>query len=203
MTQVFDEVGNRVPVTMIEAGPCPVLKIKTTEGQDGYDSVVLGFGDVREKSLTKPELGQFKKWGSKPTRFVREIRLDGAEAEKYPTGESVDVTLFEKGDKIDVIGKSRGRGFTGVMKRHGFHGTRRTHGTHEAFRHGGSIGACAYPARVFKGKKMPGHHGDTRVTTLNLTVTAVLPDRNLILIKGAVPGPPNGLITIRKAVKAG
>ncbi|NOZ02531.1 MAG: 50S ribosomal protein L3 [Deltaproteobacteria bacterium] len=201
MTQVFDEVGNRVPVTMIEAGPCPVLKVKTAEGRDGYDAVVLGFGKVREKTITRPQQGQFKKWGAEPTRWVREIRLKPEEAEKYPAGETVDVTLFERGEKIDVIGTSRGRGFTGVMKRHGFHGTRQTHGTHEAFRHGGSIGMCAYPARVFKGKKMPGQFGNKRITSLNLTVAAVLPEKNLILIKGAVPGAPNGLITIRKAIK--
>ncbi|MBL6976390.1 MAG: 50S ribosomal protein L3 [Deltaproteobacteria bacterium] len=201
MTQVFDEFGNRVPVTMIEAGPCPVLQVKTAEGRDGYDAVVLGFGEGREKSMTKPELGRFKKLGVKPTRFVREVRVTPAEAEKYPAGEAVDVSLFERGEKVDVIGNSRGRGFAGVMKRHGFHGARRTHGTHEYFRHGGSIGACAYPARVFKGKKMPGHYGDARITTLNLKVAAVLPDKNMILIRGSVPGPPNGLITIRKAVK--
>lgn len=201
MTQVFDEFGNRVPVTMIEAGPCPVLQVKTAEGRDGYDAVVLGFGKGRVKSMTKPELGRFKKLGLEPTRYVREVRVTPAEAENYPAGESVDVSLFERGEKVDVIGNSRGRGFTGVMKRHGFHGARRTHGTHEYFRHGGSIGACAYPARVFKGKKMPGHYGNTRITTLNVKVAAVLPEKNMILIRGSVPGPPNGLITIRKAVK--
>jgi len=201
MTQFFDGDGTRIPVTIIEAGPCPVLQVKNADGRDGYNAVVLGFGKGREKSMTKPELGKFKKWGVEPTKYVREVRVTPEEAEMYPAGEKVDSSLFEKGEKIDVIGTSRGRGFTGVVKRHGFHGARRTHGSHEYFRHGGSIGACAYPARVFKGKKMPGQHGNTRTTTLNLTIAAILPEQNLILIKGAVPGSPNSFVTIRKAVK--
>lgn len=202
MTQFFDDLGNRIPVTMIQAGPCPVLRLKTSEGRDGYDAVVLGFGTRKEKSLTKPELGVFKRLGVQPTAVVREIRVDPlTEAPLYVPGSSVDVSIFQTGEKVDVIGTSRGRGFTGVVKRHGFHGFPRTHGVHEYHRHPGSIGNRTWPGRVFKGKKMPGHHGNSRVTCLNLKVVAVLPSQNLILVQGGVPGAPNSIVMIRKAVK--
>jgi large subunit ribosomal protein L3 len=201
MTQFFDELGNRIPVTLIQAGPCPVLKVKTAEGRDGYDAVVLGLGTAREKSLTKPEKGIYQKLGVAAPAVVREIRVTQDEALLFPQGGSVDVTLFTAGEKVDVTGKSKGRGFTGVMKRHGFHGSPRTHGAHEYFRHTGSIGCNTWPARTIKGRKMPGHHGDARVTVLNMKVVAVFPTQNLIMIEGGVPGATNSLLTIRKATK--
>ena len=201
MTQYFDDWGNRIPATVIQAGPCPVLRIKTAEGRDGYDAVVLGIGKGREKSKSKPELGVFKKLGMEATELIREIRVTQDEALLYPPGGTVDVTLFTPGEKVDVMGLSRGRGFTGVMKRWGFTGQPRTHGTHEYQRHPGSIGCRTWPGRVIKGRKMGGHHGDARITTLNLKVVAVFPQQNLILIQGGVPGAPNGVVTIRKAIK--
>lgn len=202
MTQVFDEEGNRVPVTMIQAGPCPVLQVKTSEGKDGYDAVVLGFEPVKEKSLTRPELGRFKKWGAVPTRYVREIRVTKDEAATYPApGQTVLANLFQPGEKVDVTGHSRGRGFQGVMKRHGMHGFPDSHGTHEYFRHPGSIGNRTWPGRVIKGKRMPGHFGNERTTLLNLSVVAVMPEQNLMLVRGAIPGAPGSLVTVRKAVK--
>jgi len=202
MTQVFDEEGNRVPVTVIQAGPCRVLQVKSAQAADGYDAVVLGFEPVREKSLNKPILGRFKKWGAAPTRFVREVRISPEETAMYPAvGESHTVAVFQPGEKVDVTGFSRGRGFQGVMKRHGMAGFPDSHGTHEYFRHPGSIGNRTWPGRVIKGKRMPGHFGNQRTTVLNLRVVAVAPDRNLLLVRGAVPGAPNTLLLVRKAVK--
>jgi len=202
MTQFFDDMGDRVPVTMIQAGPCPVLRVKTSEGRDGYDAVVLGLGKGRPKAMTKPELGVFKKLEVEPVEVMREIRVDPmTEAPLYQVGSTVDVTLFQAGEKVDVIGTSRGRGFQGVVKRHGFAGFPKTHGTHEYRRHPGSIGCRTWPGRTIKGKRLPGQMGDQRVTSLNLKVVAVVPEENLILVRGAVPGAPNGLVMVRKAVK--
>ena len=201
MTQYFDDWGNRIGATVIEAGPCPVLKVKTAESRDGYDAVVLGLGKARLKSLNKPEKGVFSKIGIEPTAVIKEVRVSQDEALLYPQGGSVDVTLFQPGEKVDVIANSRGHGFTGVMKRHGFHGFPRTHGTHEYQRHPGSIGCNTWPGRVIKGRKMGGHHGDTQFTVLNLKVVAIFPTENLILVAGGVPGARNSLVTIRKAVK--
>lgn len=201
MTQYFDEFGNRIPVTLVEAGPCQVLKVKTAEGRDGYDAVVLGFGKGREKSMTRPELGVFKKLEATPTALIREVRVTQDEALLYPQGGSVDASLFTPGEKVDVTGTSRGRGFQGVMKRHGFHGTTRSHGTHESFRHGGSIGMGTWPGRVIKGMKMAGQMGNVRKTLMNLKVVAVFPDENLMMIEGGLPGAPNSLVVIRKAIK--
>jgi large subunit ribosomal protein L3 len=201
MSQFFDDLGNRIPVTLIQAGPCPVLKVKSSEGRDGYDAVMLGFGAGREKSKSKPELGVFKKLDAKPTEFIREVRVTADEAFLYPVGGTVDATLFQVGEKVDVVGTTRGHGFTGVMKRHGFSGFDRGHGTHECFRHGGSIGCRTWPGRTIKGMKMAGRDGNSRVTVLNLKVVGILPDQNLVLIQGAVPGAPNGIVMIRKAVK--
>jgi len=202
MTQFFDELGNRIPVTMIQAGPCPVLRVKTAEGRDKYDAVVLGLGEGRVKSLTKPELGVFKKLGVEPVQVVREIRVDPVtEAPLYQPGTSVDVSLFQAGEKVDVVGTSRGRGFQGVMKRHGFAGFPGSHGTHEYFRHAGSIGNRTWPGRTIKGRRMSGHMGDARATIVNLKAVAVLPQQNLMLIQGAVPGSPDNLVMVRKAVK--
>ena len=202
MTQFFDDMGNRIPVTMVLAGPCPVLKVKTAESRDGYDAVVLGLGKGRIKNMTKPEQGVFKKLGVEPVEIVREIRVDPlTEAPLYQPGTSVDVTLFQAGEKVDVTGTSKGHGFTGVMKRHGFHGFPRTHGVHEYHRHGGSIGNRTWPGRTIPGKKMPGHDGDHRVTTVNMKVVAVIPAQNMILIEGGIPGAMHSVVVIRKAVK--
>ena len=201
MTQFFDDLGNRIPATVVHAGPCTVVKVKSEEGRDGYDAVVLGFGKGRLKSMTKPELGIFEKLGVEAPEVVKEIRVTQDEALLYTQGSQVDVTLFQPGEKVDVIGDSRGRGFTGVMKRHGMHGFPRTHGVHEVQRHGGSIGNRTWPGRVKKGTKMPGQHGNTRHTILNLKVVAVFPAQNLILIEGGIPGAPNSIVTIRKAIK--
>ncbi len=201
MTQYFDELGNRIPVTVVEAGPCQVLKIKTAEGRDGYDAVVLGFGKAREKSMTRPELGVFKKLEATPNALVREIRVTQDEALLYPQGSQVDASLFVPGEKVDVTGTSRGRGYQGVMKRHGFHGSVRSHGAHEVSRHGGSIGMATWPGRVLKGQKMAGQMGNVRKTLLNLKVVAVFPEENLIMIEGGLPGAPNSVVVIRKAIK--
>jgi large subunit ribosomal protein L3 len=199
MTQFFDDMGNRIGVTLVQAGPCPVLRVKTSDGRDGYDAVVLGLGTVKEKARNKPQLGVFKKLGVDPVRVVREIRVDPlTEAPLYQPGTAVDCTLFQAGEKVDVIGTSRGRGFQGVMKRHGFHGFPRTHGTHEYQRHPGSIGCRTWPGRTIKGMKMGGHTGNARITAINLKVVAVLPTQNLMLIEGAVPGAPNSLVALRK-----
>jgi large subunit ribosomal protein L3 len=202
MTQFFDDLGNCIPVTLVEAGPCKVLKVKTSEGRDGYDAVVLGLGKARVKSMNKPELGQFKKWGTEPCDVVREIRVNPmTEAPLYQPGTDVDVTLFQPGEKVDVMGLTRGRGFQGVMKRHGFHGFPAGHGTHEYFRHPGSIGCRTWPGRTIKGMKMGGRMGQERRTMMNLKVVAVIPTQNMILIQGGIPGGPNTLVTIRKATK--
>ena len=201
MTQIFNGDGNLIPVTVIKAGPCKVLKHKTKDGKDGYNAVVLGFEPAKPKRLTKPQLGQFKKYGSDPLRIIKEIRVNPEEFEKYPVGQEVTVSLFERGEKVDVTGWSKGRGFQGVVKRHGFSGAPASRGTHEYFRHSGSIGMCEKPGRVLKGKRMAGHMGNEKVTVLNLEVVGVIPERNLILVKGGVPGANRGLVIIRKAVK--
>jgi len=202
MTQFFDELGNRVPVTMVQAGPCRVLRVKTSEGRDGYDAVLLGYGQGRVKSMTKAELGVFKKLEQPPAAVIREIRVDPmTEAPLYQPGTDVDVTLFQAGEKVDVIGTIRGRGFQGVMKRHGFAGFPATHGTHEYKRHPGSIGCRTWPGRTIKGMRMGGRHGGTRCTVMNQKVVAVLPSQNMILIQGGIPGHPNALVMIRKATK--
>jgi len=203
MTQFFDDDGRRLPVTVIQAGPCNVMKVKTAEGRDGYDAVVLGMGNNKESRFTKPVLGQFKKAGltTCPT-IVKEIRVSQDEAMLYPEGGTVDVTLFQAGEKVDVTGTTRGHGFAGVVKRWGFHGAFRTHGrSHECHRHGGSIGMCQFPGRVIPGKKMGGHYGDVRHTMLNLKVVAVFPQQNLIMVQGPVAGAPNGNVILRKATK--
>lgn len=203
MTQFFDGEGKRIPVTLIQAGPCQVMKVKTAEGRDGYDAVVLCMGTRREITLTKPVIGQYKKCGMTTyPEIVKEIRVDQDEALLYPEGGTVDVTLFQAGEKVDVTGTSRGCGFTGVFKRHGFHGSFRSHGrSHEVHRHGGSIGCCQFPGRVIKGKKMAGHYGDDIRTIMNIKVVAIFPEQNLIMVQGPVAGAPNGDVIIRKATK--
>ncbi|MAG32521.1 MAG: 50S ribosomal protein L3 [Deltaproteobacteria bacterium] len=200
MTQLFVDSGEAVPVTVLEAGPNTIVQKKTAE-KDGYDAVQLAFGDRREKLFSKAEKTHFEKNGGvAPKRHLAESRLSAEEAAELAPGGEIKVDIFEAGEKVDAIGTSKGRGFTGVVRRHGFAIKKRTHGTHEFFRHGGSIGAGATPGKVIKGLKMAGQHGNARVTTRNLEVVRVDPERNLLFLRGAVPGHKNGLVRIRKAL---
>ncbi len=198
MTQIFDRQGNAIPLTIVQAGPCTVLQVKTKE-KDGYNAIQLGFGDKKEKHTTKPLLGHFKKADSTPKRHIREARVD--DPSLFTVGQVITAGLFEKDDRVDVIGTSKGKGFAGVMKRHGFKGFMASHGVHESKRGGGSIGQSADPAKVFKNMKMPGHMGDETVTIQNLRVVDVRESQNLIMIKGPVPGGKNGLLVIHHAIK--
>lgn len=201
MTQVFTEDGTRLGCTVLEVGPCTVVQKKEKGGRDRYDAVKLAFEDVPERKLTKPELGVFKKHGFAPKRYVRELRLDQAELGQYEVGQELRSTVFSVGDAVDVTAVSKGRGFTGVMRRHNFTGAKATHGVHEYFRHGGSLGTSAWPSRVVKGRKMAGQHGNRRVTVQNMEIVRAHPDLNLIIIKGGVPGPRSGLVWVRGSVK--
>jgi large subunit ribosomal protein L3 len=196
MTQVFDEEGQAVPVTVIEAGPCHVVQKKSRD-KDGYEALQLGFQEVKPSKVNKPDSGHFQKQGAPFCRILKEFRVD--DASRFTPGQTITVEAFVVGEKVKVSGKSKGRGFTGVVRRHGFSGASKTHGTHEYFRHGGSIGAAAFPAHVFKGKKMPGQHGSKTVTVRNLSVFDVRPEVNLILLKGAVPGPNRSVVILRAA----
>lgn len=197
MTQVFREDGTMIPVTVIMAGPCTVLQKKTVE-HDGYSAVQVGFEPVREKLVTRPQLGHFKKAGASPCRFVREFKLETADT--MSVGDVIDVETFQKGDFVDVTGTSKGKGFQGAIKRHNQGRGRMTHGSHY-HRRVGSMGACSYPGEVFKHKNLPGHMGSVRVTTQNLEVVRVDKERGFMLIKGAVPGAKNSLVTIKNTVK--
>jgi large subunit ribosomal protein L3 len=199
MTQVFEEGGIATGVTVIEAGPCVVTQVKTAEN-DGYYGVQVGWGEARERQLSQAERGHLRKKKLPLVRRVREIPVD-QNGDRPKVGDRIDVTLFAAGDFVDVIGTSKGKGFAGVMKRHNFRGGPRTHGQSDRARRPGSIGPGSTPGRVFKGLKMAGHMGHGRVTVQNLRVVSVDPDRNLILIKGAVPGPTEGMLIVRKAVK--
>lgn len=199
MTQVFSADGKVIPVTVIEAGPCPVVQVKTLE-RDGYAAIKLGFGAVSEKELNKPELGLFKKTGVAPQKYLKEFRVEGADAIEVGTVITCDV--FAAGDKIDVSGVTKGHGFTGVIKRWNNHRLKETHGVGPVHREVGSMGANSSPSRVFKGKKMPGQYGHENVTILNLEVVKVDKERNAILVKGAVPGPIKGIVYLRNSVKA-
>jgi len=201
MTEFFDKENNVVPITVIEAGPCPIVQKKTV-ATDKYNAIQLGFLDQKRQRVNKPKLGHLDKANVPAKRFLREIRLDENEIQNYATGQEVKANVFEVGELVDVMGHTKGRGFTGVIKRHHFHGvSSMTHGSHEYFRHGGSIGSSAFPSRVFKGKKMPGRKGCDRVTIQNLQVIEIRPEQNLIFVKGSVPGAINGLVMIRKAAK--
>ena len=191
MTQVFNAAGQVVPVTIIEAGPCAVVQIRTV-ANDGYESVQLGFGRVRKPN--KPEAGHLK--GSQIGRRLQEVRA--ADISQYAVGQLVAVDIFEPGEIVDVVGKSKGRGFAGTMKRHGFGGGPRTHGQSDRQRAPGSIGGGTTPGKVFKGLKMAGHMGNRRVTSKGLEVVRVDAERNLLMVKGGIPGAPNGPVTIRK-----
>ncbi len=199
MTQIFDEKGRVIPVTVLEVGPCFVVQRKRSE-KEGYDAVQVGFGRKKIKNVTKPLRGHIGKAGAEEGfEVLRELEVGADEA--VEEGQSLTLEMFEVGEYVDVTGKSKGKGFTGVMKRHGFHGTPASHGTHEYFRHGGSIGSSAYPAKVFKGMKMPGHKGNEKVTIQNLVVVDIKKERNLMLVKGAVPGPTGGIVVVKRAVK--
>lgn len=196
MTNVYDDLGDLIPVTVIKAGPCKILSIRT-KGKDGYDALQLGFGEKKEKNTKKPALGQFKKANAKPTKILREIRFESVG--EYKVGDEVKVDLFNEGDTIKVKGKSKGRGFQGVIKRHGFGGVGGTsHGQSDRERAPGSIGASSYPSRVFKGQKMAGRMGNRSATILNLKVVKIIADDNLILVKGAVPGSINSIVELLK-----
>ena len=200
MTQIFDEKGEVVPVTVIEAGPCFVAQIKTVE-RDGYSAIQLGFDETKPRRLTKPQLKHLQKSNLPALRVLREIRLEETDVAELEEGQKLTVDLFVPGEYVDVAGISKGRGFAGVVKRHSFSGGPKTHGQSDRHRAPGSIGACTTPGRVFKGKRMPGHMGGDRITVQNLEVVMVDPERNLLAIRGAVPGAKNGLVEIREARK--
>jgi large subunit ribosomal protein L3 len=201
MSQIFNAEGKRIPVTLIDTSSCTVLKKKTAEGKDGYNAVVFGFGVTKEKALNKPELGFFKKAKSELRRRIRELRVSSDEISLYETGKDVSPSLFTEGEKVDVTGISKGRGYQGVVKRHGVKGHPKTRGTHEFRRHIGSVGTNTWPGRVIPGKKMPGHMGNANVTVQNLTVMKIVPEKNLIVVQGSVPGSLNSMVIVRKAVK--
>jgi large subunit ribosomal protein L3 len=198
MTQLFLEDGSVVPATVVEAGPCRVVQKKTKE-KDGYSALQLSFLPKESKRVNKPLSGHFKKAGVGPSEYLKEFRVESVEG--FEVGGEVNLTLFKPGDIVDVTGLSKGKGFTGVMKRHGFHGSPGSHGTHEYFRHGGSVGSATFPHHVFKGMKMPGQHGNRKVTVQNIKVLDIKEDQNLILLKGGIPGSRHGLILIRSATK--
>ena len=197
MTQIFNGNGELVPVTVLQAGPCVVTQVKTTEN-DGYEAVQVGFEDIREKLVNKPVKGMFDKAGVSYKRYVREFKLEG----EYSVKDEIKVDVFEAGDKIDATAIAKGKGFQGAIKRHGQSRGPMAHGS-KYHRHAGSNGSCSTPSRVFKGKKMPGHMGGKKVTTQNLEVVRVDAEKNLLLVKGAVPGPKKSLVTIKESVKAG
>ena len=199
MSQLFDDTGNVVPVTVVETGPCVVVQKKDV-ARDGYNALQLGFGKQKNQRVNRPLRGHMAKAERGSFRVLREFRVDDVSG--YEVGQELTVTdLVQPGDLVDVTGTSKGRGFTGVMKRWDFGGFSRTHGTHEYFRHGGSIGNRSYPGKVFKGKRMAGHWGNERVSIQNLRVVEVRPEENLLLVKGAVPGANGGLVLVRRAVK--
>lgn len=195
MTQTFDEDGNRIPLTLVEAGPCVVLR-KRTADKDGYSAIQVGFETIAKRKVTKPLMGQFGKEG--PFRYIREFRLD--QIDGYEVGQQITADVFAKGDLIDVSGTSRGKGFQGTIKRHNFHRGPMTHGSKNK-RAPGSIGCSAYPSRVVKGKKLPGQMGNVRATDMRLTVYDVDVEKNLLLVRGAVPGGKNGLLEVRFSSK--
>ncbi|MCC8122449.1 MAG: 50S ribosomal protein L3 [Oscillospiraceae bacterium] len=197
MTQIFDEAGKVIPVTLIQAGPCVVVQ-KKTEEKDGYSAVQLGYDDVVERKLTKPELGHLKKAGEARKRVLKEFRLDNCDA--LNVGDEVKAEVFAAGDRVDITGVSKGKGYQGVIKRHGAHRLKETHGTGPVHRHAGSMGSGTDPSRIFKGKIGAGHMGHEQVTVLNLDVVQVDPELNVIAVCGAVPGPKGGLVCLRNSV---
>ena len=199
MTQIFMEDGSVIPVTVIEAGPCPVTQKKTTE-TDGYEAVQLAFEDIREKLVNKPAAGHFKKAGVSPKRHLKEFRLENTA--EMNVGDVVAADTFASGDKVDITGITKGHGYSGTVKRWNTHILRMTHGTGPIHRQAGSMGANSTPSRIYKNKKMPGQYGNEQVTVLNLEVVRVDTEKNLIAVKGAVPGAKGGIVFIRDSVKA-
>jgi large subunit ribosomal protein L3 len=198
MTQIFTDDARAVPVTIIQAGPCLVTQVKTAE-RDGYAAVQMAYAEARRGKTSQPLAGHFQAAGVKPARYLVELRTEG----EFTPGQEITVDIFQPGEHTDVVGVSKGKGFAGVMKRHGFSGMGASHGTERKHRSPGSIGACATPSRVFKGTRMSGQMGNERVTVLNLEVVEADPERNLLLLKGAVPGPMGGLVMVRSSVKTG
>ena len=195
MTQIFEDSGKAIPVSVLQVGPCPVVQIKTVE-KDGYAAIQIGFHEVKESRVGKPTLGHFGKAGLKPHRVIREVRVD--DTEKYKVGEAVDLTAFEGTSRVHVAGTTKGRGFAGTTKRHGFRTGRATHGN-KCHRAPGSVGMCATPARIFKGKRMPGRMGGVRRTVKNLEVVQMDTENHLLFVRGAVPGANNGFVFVSKA----
>lgn len=199
MTQIFDEKGKVIPVTVVEAGPCVITQKKTKEN-DGYDAVQLGFGDMKAQRVSKPLQGHFKKGDVAPKKTLKEFRLE--DTSEINVGDLIKADTFETGEKVDVTGTSKGKGYAGVIKRWNFSRLKETHGSGPVVRHGGSTGACSTPSKVWKGLKMAGHMGAERVTVQNLTVAKIDAENNLIAIKGAIPGPNGGIVVIRNSIKA-
>ena len=199
MTQIFDANGKVIPVTVVEAGPCVVSQKKTVES-DGYNAVQVGFGDLKANKVNKPMKGHFAKGDVAPKKTLREFRFENIDV--YNVGDLIKADVFAAGDKVDVTGTSKGKGYAGVIKRWNFHRLKETHGSGPVARHGGSNGACSSPSRVFPGMKMAGHLGAERVTVQNLTVAKIDAENNLIAVKGAIPGPNGGIVVIRDSVKA-
>jgi large subunit ribosomal protein L3 len=197
MTQIFDETGIAIPVTAIEVGPCYVTQVKTPE-TDGYAAVQLGFEEVESRKLNLPQRGHLKSVG-RNLRVLREFRV--SDPSEYQVGQAIQADVFAVGQHVDVVGKTKGRGFAGAIKRHGFHGGAKTHGQTDRARATGAIGACTWPGRVWKGKKMPGHMGNSRKTSQNVEVVLADPERNLLLVMGSVPGPNGGLVLVQEARK--
>ena len=198
MTQVWDEAGRLVPVTVVQAGPCVVTQVRTSDN-DGYDAVQIAYGAIDPRKVNQPAAGHFAKAGVTPRRHLVELRT--ADAGQYALGQEITVEVFEAGQKVDVVGTTKGKGTAGVMKRHGFHGVGASHGAHRNHRKPGSIGGASTPGRVFKGMKMAGRMGHVRQTTQNLTIHAVDVERGLLLIKGALPGPKGGIVLVTNAAK--
>ncbi len=198
MTQIFDENGKVIPVTVIEAGPCVVTQKKTME-KDGYEAIQLGFNEVAEKKLTKPENGHLKKAGVAPMKYLKEFRLESIE--DINVGDTLTADIFTVGEKIDVTGISKGKGYQGVIKRWGAHRLKETHGSGPVHRHAGSMNACSDPSRIFKGKIGAGHMGDEQVTVMNLDVVKVDGELNMLVVRGAIPGPKGGLVYVKNTAK--
>ncbi len=201
MTELFAENGERIPVTVLEAGPNTVIQKKGAD-KEGYTALQVGFQERRPSRTPKPLAGHFRRANVAPKRHLTESRISAEEAESFEVGQELRADVFKAGQRVDVIGTSKGRGTAGVVKRHGYAIKRRTHGTHEAFRHAGSIGAGTYPGRVFKGLGMPGRLGNSRSTILNLEVVRVDPEQSLLFLRGAVPGHPNGIVRVRPSVRS-
>lgn len=200
MTQIFEDDGTVIPCTVIESRP--VVVAKRTADKDGYDALLIGADERKDKHVKKPVAGFYKKAGVSPKRLLKELRCSAEHAAKFEIGQELSLSdIFEEGQFVDVQGVSRGRGFTGVMRRHNFAGAVSSHGSHEYKRHGGSIGQNMTPGRVFPGKKMAGHDGNARLSVLNQRVVRIVPDENLILVRGGIPGPRNGVVVVRGAVK--